>query len=625
MNRVGWCAFAVSVCSLGWVDQAISSKEFKGQGKGQGIVQFCGQMLDKGSSGTSPSTRPELTAEQERIAAKLARKYKIPKERVRFAASGLPVIVDGKSEAELFPVPSGPAVMNPKVYKVLILGGGPSGTTAAHYLTKAGLDTMLVERDATLGGLANGVTINGVEHAIGGAYSSGPYGPTEHAIYREFGLKNYTKKFYIDDPIDSLVWNGKIYNNFWEDPKVLAELPASFAVVKKAVEWADDNYINDVDLPLGQIPDQISAEKWITAMPAVLAKAAKTDPEAAEIFENFLKDPRIDHQDRNGMGIVLDALLDNYSRSALGEVTREISSVPWGDFYISEIGRRYTGPYGAGSIIQAVLKKITRPEIPLDIQTGATVLNMKNFEDFVEVTYVQDGILHKVRSERVLFAGNIKLAPRLIEGFKEQAPDRFQRIEALQTSNYNVHVVWTKGRVFTACYDLWLGFNDPQHTHTGAKPDPTDMIDFLYQSDEARAYRKKFGHEPDLSEKFGVYGIYQPLGSGSVGKGMTAEDSVAQAEHSVARVKSLLDPILQKKYGRGFEVEYVHTIRWPASIDVAKPGFQFDVEFLKRPFGRIHFALKAVPELEEAMRRGKEGADEIIRELKRDRQRREGQ
>jgi len=38
------------------------------------------------------------------------------------------------------------------VYDVVVIGGGPNGLTVASYLAKAGLNTLLIEKNSDVGG-----------------------------------------------------------------------------------------------------------------------------------------------------------------------------------------------------------------------------------------------------------------------------------------------------------------------------------------------------------------------------------------------------------------------------------------------------------------------------------------
>src|SRR6185295_14084207 len=51
--------------------------------------------------------------------------------------------------------------------KILILGGGVAGSSMAYYLTEKGYDVTVVERNATVGGLARTCTYSGHPYEFG--------------------------------------------------------------------------------------------------------------------------------------------------------------------------------------------------------------------------------------------------------------------------------------------------------------------------------------------------------------------------------------------------------------------------------------------------------------------------
>ena len=60
-----------------------------------------------------------------------------------------------------------PAV-NPRDEKVVIIGGGPAGLTAAYQLSKVGAKSVVLEKDAILGGISRTVEYKGYHFDIGG-------------------------------------------------------------------------------------------------------------------------------------------------------------------------------------------------------------------------------------------------------------------------------------------------------------------------------------------------------------------------------------------------------------------------------------------------------------------------
>ena len=52
--------------------------------------------------------------------------------------------------------------------KVLIIGAGPAGLTAAHELSRAGYDCVVLEKDSTVGGISRTVNYKDYYFDIGG-------------------------------------------------------------------------------------------------------------------------------------------------------------------------------------------------------------------------------------------------------------------------------------------------------------------------------------------------------------------------------------------------------------------------------------------------------------------------
>lgn len=59
-------------------------------------------------------------------------------------------------------------VVNPRDQKVVIIGGGPAGLTAAYQLSKVGAKSVVLEKDAILGGISRTVEYKGYHFDIGG-------------------------------------------------------------------------------------------------------------------------------------------------------------------------------------------------------------------------------------------------------------------------------------------------------------------------------------------------------------------------------------------------------------------------------------------------------------------------
>src|SRR5258707_15818963 len=97
------------------------------------------------------------------------------------------------------------APIAPKQRSVVIIGGGPAGLTAAYELSKHSVPAVVLEADATVGGLSRTVNYKGYLFDIGG-----------HPFFTKW------------DEVNKL-WGGGFEKNFPEGPRVSrAILPKKF-------------------------------------------------------------------------------------------------------------------------------------------------------------------------------------------------------------------------------------------------------------------------------------------------------------------------------------------------------------------------------------------------------------
>ena len=573
------------------------------------------RVADSSSCTALLSSPPQLTSNQRQALERIGERYKsTPLDKIRFSeTSQYPVLVHGIGEKQISPdVSLENPIIDPKLHDAIVIGGGPSGLTASLYLSDKKADVLLLERGQSMGGLGAGTKADDIESGIGSAYSAGPEGPLEHAIYRHIGLGTMKTKLKIPSPIDSFLWQGKIYEGFWEDEAVLNELPASFAVFKHTLEWSSEHNISAIDQPEGQSLDALTAAQWIRQMPQILSKME--DKKSRQLFARLQNDPKVNGQDP--MIAVLD-LIDLYCRSALGMPAANVSALAFADFYISELDTRYTGTLGTGTITQAIVDKLARgKDRRFEGRGGATVVKIQHHETFVDVFYIKDGKVHKTRAKYVVFSAPIKLAPKMIENFAQLAPDRVPMIDKLQMTHYLVHVLRVKGHPFRATYDLWL--RDAKYTHDGPLPDPTDVILGRWVDPKIKGFQGMRDFKQDPADDRGILTVYHPLGAYAIGKGLDQAQVVRLAEHAVNRVKEVLGPVLKERWGTELDVELVETYRWPNSIHVVRPGYLLETQTLIKPLGRIHFANNTLgtPEIEDALKKGKLAADEVLKKLK---------
>lgn len=529
----------------------------------------------------------------------LKRRYGFTPSKIQWAGK-YPVYLLGGDERSMTPDVDGKPIDMGKQYDAIIVGGGASGTTAAYYLQKAGKRVLLLEREGEVGGLAQDATQRGKNYSTGGAYFSPVPEQLDH-IYKEFGLGNYEKNYSIGHPIDSYLWNGKYYHGLWESPQALKELPASFSLFKYMLQRTDGQG-KIADVPLQETSatkelDKMNAEEWVRTLPEQMRILAQTNKRAREIYERFLKDPKVDKNDP--MKDVI-GLLNIYGRSALGEHIREIGLPAFLNFYSSEIGERYTGSAGTGTITNAIEKKL-RKSPNVDILTNSPVGKVKTHENGVDVTFIRDGKTYKATAPKAVFAATINTAPKLIENLETLSPEHYKAAKEMEYRNYLVINVHTKGHPWTKTYDLWVR-NDATYTQA----DFTDVIDGRWMD----FVRKKGPRTDDR----GVLTIYQPLPKELLGKNLTQEKILEITERAVNLLQERLNPLVEKETGKKIEVLAVETHRWPNSIHLAKPNHFRDVApVLAKPVGNIIFANnnEGVPAIEQAVYAGYQAAQDI--------------
>jgi len=533
-----------------------------------------------------------------------------------FAAANYPITVRGGGEASFTPALAPDHITKIKTqYDAIVVGAGLSGLSAAVYLSDQGQRVLVVEKESNLGGLASsGQTATGIRYDRGAAYWTSPY-EEEERILTHIGLGDFEKKYPIHDPIDSYYLHGHLYEGIWDD-STLAELPASFELFKYELNKANDAEMIP-DQPLEAAAhmdlDAYSAAQWIRQMPARLAaRAASGDADAVKIQKRFLADPKINPADP--MADVI-GLMDLYCRSALGTNSDQVSALAFANFYISEIVTRYTtqtGTAGAAELMEAMLR--ARPSL-VTIVTGAPVGHISSGKRSAQVVYSKDGREYRAHGKYVVFAGELKIASRLIDGFAKADPERAALVSKLKYANYSVHNVLLSGHPYRVSYDTWTRADDY------TEKDFTDFILGRWMDPSINGYLGMRDFSSNPKDDQGIFTIYHPLplvDESQHGNEYTVAQAKDLASFAVDRLKAIYSGLLHDRWGTSIDVVSVETSRWPYSVHVAEPGhYLHKAPILRRNQGRIFFGNNnlGTPAFEEALFRGHCAADNVLMHL----------
>jgi phytoene dehydrogenase-like protein len=520
------------------------------------------------------------------------------------------VTVLGGDESSFTPAvnASGPAIQDADQYDVVIVGSGLAGLSAATFLTDNNYKKkiLILEKEDHIGGLASWEQIGSHRVDRGAAYWTDTF-EEEQQILEYIGLGKWKTADPIPAPIDAYMVRGKLYRGVW-DTSTLKELPASFVLFKYELEKAnDEGFIpnqpfedfNKMDL------DKIDTAAWIRSMPARLAK--RGDARSKKVYARYLADLNSGKLSAADPMIDVIELMDLYCRSALGTNSDKVSAMAFANFYLCELITRYTTPIGTSQAMMNMKDMLSARGGLATIKVSSPVVKITNQSDHADVRYVQNGELHSVRGQYVIFAAELKFAPRIIDGLTEQSPAQAGLMSTLGYAHYSVHNVEVQGHPYKGAYDTWSHASD----YTDA--DPTDMITGRWL--ELHGYKKK----PLDSDTTDVFTIYHPLPQSALGN-YSKEQAAQIAAAGVGRIFDLYKPLFDPSFTsppdwKTKNIISVTTNPWPFSVHIAEPGhYSYKVNILKKAFGRVIFAHNnlGTPAFEEALFRGHCGADQVL-------------
>jgi hypothetical protein len=346
----------------------------------------------------------------------------------------------------------------------------------------------------------------------------------------------------------------------------------------------------------------MTAAEWIRKMPKDLIKLAKHDPEAKKLLRKFRLDPKVMKSDP--MKDVL-GFIQLYGRSALGDHPDQVNAQALGNFYISEFGERYTSNIGTALVTDAAMKVINKAPGAVNIQTSATVVQVKNVANGVEILYVKNGELHKAFSKTAIFSAPLNVAQKTIVDFDKISPEAYKFVKNLEYRDYDVVNVHVKGQPWTTTYDLWVR-NDKTYSQNAI----TDIIDGRWMDYKGGAISR-------VADDKGVLTVYRPKPKELYGKVFTDAQALDWADDTIKQMNDNLAPMIAKDGGEPIRVVAAEVNRWPNSVHVVKPGHFKAAKELQKPIGNIFLGNNnmGVPAVEEGLYRGYKAADKALKAL----------
>lgn len=530
----------------------------------------------------------------------LRKRYGFPKNRIRFTDRFAMVIQGAHEELENPPVSCTEKTPLYGRFHTVVVGGGPAGLTASVYLTDRVRRVLLLEKEPELGGAALGATGN-ASYGRGGAYVT-DVEKNLLRIYKHLGLGDFLKNQSIPEPIDSYWWNHDYYVGVW-DHQSLERLPKSFSIFKFLLEkMNDENGIPSQPMethPAAAQLDQINFAQWVRQMPSELERRAFSgDLKALELLKTFEQSSEAKLSEP--MRPVLK-LLELYGRSALGDHPEEISAAAFANFYISEIGPRFSSSLGSGFVSQAAIKKLKRRPW-FHSKTNSRVKRMVVLPQGVRVCFQRGSEILRVEARHAVYAIPLGFAPSLIEELDSLDPEKLKTIQQIGYRHYQVMNFHLQGHPWHDSYGLWIRDDATYSTHG-----VTDLI-------EGRWFDFEGNKKPRLDDR-GVLTLYNPLPEQYLSVGLTEKVVIERAETAAIQLEELVNQLLQKRNEPPLKILAIEINRWPYSIHVVKPGHLTQASpVLSRRIGDLFFASNnlGTPAVEEALYRGFLAAKNIL-------------
>ncbi len=443
--------------------------------------------------------------------------------------------------------------------QVVVIGGGPSGLSAAYALMKQGHDVVLLENEDRAGGAAVFSSYRGLRFPLASIYFV-----DANPMIRE--LCDYAGVKPVPAPEDALVLGQQYFYDYWQD-SVLSTLPIA-ASDRDAMKRFRDDMLKIDDVPPYPLPRTLNS------------RLAALDRMSAREFCAGYKSE------------FLSSFIELYTRSSMGARLDNTNAYSLLNFYTGEIAKnpqtkRQSFDGGLGGLSEKLSSRFSQESLLL----SHCATRVRNSNGGVEVDAVHGDKSLRIKADAVIVATQKYMLPRMIESLPE---DQVTAIRSFRyTPMLTVHLCSDQAIMPNKGFDTW---------YPEAGELFTDIID-----------PKTIGAAVD-GEAF-VASVYAPLGVESRAQ-LLDESFVVDYAHKVA-LKALE---LMGQEDRD-KVKEIYTFAWGHSMVQAQPGSHSGpAQRASRPFGNIYFANTdntCVSAFENAIAEGFRAAESVHRQLKR--------
>lgn len=310
-------------------------------------------------------------------------------------------------------------------YDCLIIGGGMSGLVAAWQMRRSGIsDFLVIEKDATPGGLCCADTIGGIVAAKASAYPSFPFNDDMTALYRDLGFVSVAGKkvtanpqHILKPPYDQVFSAGRWVSDPFDaagsaslgvSQQAQDDLAALIEKLEELWQWEDADGLPAFDCP----PDDATRDAGLRGLDALTlgeyAQAQGWGLDMARLFDPLLRSAYGVGHDRISAWAALDILTDELLPPDEGE---DALGFPGGNAFFAET--------------------LARKLEPQRLLTEAIVTRVQQSGDEVHVTLVRQGQAQTVRGRTAIFAAPQFMAPYLLPDLpaeRQQAARSFEYI-----------------------------------------------------------------------------------------------------------------------------------------------------------------------------------------------------